>query len=241
MATLETPRLPPLAGPLEAVSATRERLLDTAEGLFAERGFRAASVRHITAAADCNLAAVSYHFGGKERLYEEMFRRRLSAMRQQRLETIDGVLREAGEGATLELLLRTFATVFLEPFVDQSRGRLLMQLFGRELAEPHLPAGVLAEMIEPVHSAFGDALVRLRPGLEPVTARQCSHSVVGLLVHALRLRSGFGPVSGSCRASLALPDLIEHVVAFSAAGIEALAQRDRVAAWPASPRPEEGR
>jgi hypothetical protein len=65
--------------------------------------------------------------------------------------------------------------------------------------------------------------------------------VVGLLVHALRLRSGFGPVSGSCRASLALPDLVEHVVAFSAAGIEALAQRDRVAAWPASPRPEEGR
>jgi hypothetical protein len=74
-----------------------------------------------------------------------------------------------------------------------------------------------------------------------VTARLCSHSVVGLLVHALRLRSGFGPVSGSCRASLALPDLIEHVVAFSAAGIEALAQRDRAAAPSASPASPEPR
>jgi AcrR family transcriptional regulator len=229
MATLESPSVAPYPGPPEAASATRERLLDAAERLFAERGFRA-SVRHITAAAGCNLAAVSYYFGGKERLYEEVFRRRLSAMREQRLATIDAALRDAGEGATLELLLRTFATAFLEPFVDQSRGRLLMQLFGRELAEPHLPAGVLAELIEPVHCALGAALARLRPGLEPATARLCSHSVIGLLVHALRLRSGFGPVSGDCRASLALPDLIDHVVAFATAGTEALTRRDRTAA-----------
>ena len=54
-----------------------ERLLDAAEKLFCEKGYEGTSVRDITAEAGCNIAAVIYHFGGKERLYQEMFRRRL--------------------------------------------------------------------------------------------------------------------------------------------------------------------
>src|SRR5207247_5993504 len=64
---------------------TRERVLDAAERLFAERGFRATSIRDITAAARCNVAAVNYHFGGKVGLYREMFRRRLAALRERRV------------------------------------------------------------------------------------------------------------------------------------------------------------
>ena len=67
---------------------TRTRLLDTAECLFAERGFAGTSVRDITADAGCNLAAVNYHFGGKQNLYREVFRRRLAALREQRLASI---------------------------------------------------------------------------------------------------------------------------------------------------------
>ena len=55
---------------------TRERILDTAEVLFAQKGFEAVSVREITAAASCNLAGVNYHFGNKENLYLEVFRSR---------------------------------------------------------------------------------------------------------------------------------------------------------------------
>ena len=55
---------------------TRERILDTAEVLFASKGYHAVSVREITHAADCNLAAVNYHFGNKQNLYLEVFRSR---------------------------------------------------------------------------------------------------------------------------------------------------------------------
>ena len=55
---------------------TKERILDTAEVLFAQKGYRAVSVREITSAARCNLAAVNYHFGKKENLYLEVFRSR---------------------------------------------------------------------------------------------------------------------------------------------------------------------
>ena len=54
----------------------RDRILDTAEELFAQNGYYAVSVRQITAAAECNLAAVNYHFGNKKNLYLEVFRSR---------------------------------------------------------------------------------------------------------------------------------------------------------------------
>ena len=56
------------------VDIPRERILCEAEALFAERGFYAVTIREITKAARCNLAAVNYHFGSKENLYMEVFR-----------------------------------------------------------------------------------------------------------------------------------------------------------------------
>ena len=47
---------------------TRERILETAERLFAESGFEGASVRAITSEAQVNLAALHYHFGSKDQL-----------------------------------------------------------------------------------------------------------------------------------------------------------------------------
>ena len=87
----------------EVGGPTRERLLDVAERLFAERGFGATSVRGITAEAGCNLAAVNYHFGGKDQLYEEVFRRRLGVMREHRLSSIRDTLAAAEGRISLEV------------------------------------------------------------------------------------------------------------------------------------------
>src|ERR1039457_2146064 len=54
---------------------TRTRILDAAEHLFAERGFRGTSVRAITGLAGANLAAVGYHFGSKAELLAAVTRR----------------------------------------------------------------------------------------------------------------------------------------------------------------------
>src|SRR5882724_4164695 len=48
---------------------TRRRLLDAAGEVFAEQGFRAATIQNICRRARANIAAVHYHFGDKERLY----------------------------------------------------------------------------------------------------------------------------------------------------------------------------
>ncbi len=52
-------------------------ILDVAERLFAEQGFDAVSIREISRAADINIAMVSYYFGSKEKLYEDVIRRKL--------------------------------------------------------------------------------------------------------------------------------------------------------------------
>ena len=49
----------------------RQRLLASAEDIFAEKGFDAASIREISTAAGVNLASIKYYFGDKEGLYIE--------------------------------------------------------------------------------------------------------------------------------------------------------------------------
>jgi AcrR family transcriptional regulator len=58
-----------IKGPDPTMTETRQRLLEAAGAVFAERGFRATTVREICHRARANLAAVNYHFGDKERLY----------------------------------------------------------------------------------------------------------------------------------------------------------------------------
>jgi AcrR family transcriptional regulator len=207
-----------------AEGPTRERLIEVAERLFSEGGFTATSVRHITAEAGCNLAAVNYHFGGKDQLYEEIFRRRLEMTREQRVASIRRTVDEAGGSPSLETLLRAFATAFLEPFMTTSAGRQWHRLMRRELHEPHLPQGMfVGGVITPVYEELAGALVRLHPGLDLETARCCTYSVVGQLVQLLRVERYSEEPTFERASRMSLPELIEHVVVFSVAGIHAAA------------------
>jgi AcrR family transcriptional regulator len=205
-----------------AAETTRGRLLDAAERLFAAHGFRATSVRDITAAAGCNVAAVNYHFRNKESLYREMFRRRLRVLREQRIASIRRAMDSAGERASLEQVLEGFTTAFLEPHLDQSAGRRLMQLFSREMLDPHLRPGTLwREMIEPVQHALARAVRALAPGLGAAATRRCIHSLIAQLVHVVQVRNAPGAPPAVARADFAFPQVVAHIVRFSCAGIRA--------------------
>src|SRR5712691_4179518 len=81
---------------VDATSAdTKTRILDAAEQLFMEHGFEATSLRSLTTAAGVNLAAVNYHFGSKEELFQAVLTRRLDPMNQERVELLDALERDA--------------------------------------------------------------------------------------------------------------------------------------------------
>jgi AcrR family transcriptional regulator len=113
-------------------SATKEKILDTAEELFMEHGFEATSLRQLTAAAGVNLAAVHYHFGGKEELFEAVLTRRLDPMNQERV-AFDSTRARGGAILVLRKILTAMFIPALKLARDRERGG---QNFLRLLAVP---------------------------------------------------------------------------------------------------------
>src|SRR5437867_413927 len=88
---------------------TKQRILDSAERLFAQSGFAATSLRSIIADAKVNLAAIHYHYHSKEALFDAVILRRLEPINRERLELLDAYERSAADGkASLEQILEAF-------------------------------------------------------------------------------------------------------------------------------------
>jgi AcrR family transcriptional regulator len=84
---------------------TAQALLVTARELFAERGYKGASIRAITQRAGANLGAVTYHFGSKEALYGACF----ASVAQPFREHLLGVAAQPGAPLDrIERLVRAF-------------------------------------------------------------------------------------------------------------------------------------
>ncbi|MCP5067717.1 MAG: TetR/AcrR family transcriptional regulator, partial [bacterium] len=91
---------------------TKQRLLDAAEQLFAERGFDGTSMRAVTQAAGASVSAANYHFGSKQALLGATLRRRIEPFNRRRLELLDG-LEAGGAVPDVEQLMDAF---FRPPF-----------------------------------------------------------------------------------------------------------------------------
>ena len=203
----------------------RDRLLDSAEELFCEHGFEGASIRDIAASAECNIASVNYYFGGKENLYQEVWRRHLITMRDIRIASIDKVMSESDGKPQLEVLLRSFAEAFIGPLVDESRARRLCKLMAREMIDQNLPANMfLDDIITPTLTAMGTALVKACPSLEETKVPFVVFSVVGQLIHVIRVKAMFEHDGDTGLPIFDLAETIDHIVKFSAAGIRAYAE-----------------
>jgi len=111
---------------------TRERLLDTAEALFAEHGFNATSLRAITQKAEANLAAVNYHFGSKKGLILAVIRRGLRPINEERIRLLEALMDDHPDRPGLEAILDCFYRPAFEYFQDPSRIPFL-RLLGRTL------------------------------------------------------------------------------------------------------------
>ncbi len=199
-----------------------EKLLDAAEKLFAEKGFDGTSVRDITAEAKCNVAAVNYHFGSKEKLYTEVFRRKLTVLRDVRVRRIDEVMARGGE-TTLEDLLRAFGKAFFEPLVGVSSGPRFIKLWLREMLDQRLPATMFVEeTFRPVLGSLQQALMKVCLGLDEPRAMSAAHAVVAQLAHVIRVHEFLAQEHDSPKFDL--DSALEQVVEFSAAGIRGFAE-----------------
>jgi AcrR family transcriptional regulator len=113
--------------------STKDRILGAAEELFAQHGFAGTSLRQVTSRADVNIAAVNYHFGSKENLVNEVFRRRMDEMSAQRLAQLKiAVQQHPGE---LEPVLAAFVEPALALSKDRHGGAAFIRVIARAYAE----------------------------------------------------------------------------------------------------------
>ena len=198
---------------------TRERLLDAAECLFCRKGFEATSIRDLTLLAGCNVAAVNYHFGGKEQLYQQMFRRQMKKMIDDHIKIISRVM--SGPAPKLEdLLLGLVGPPLRAVHQNEPRG-MVMQLMAREVLNRHIdPELVMRDLKEVFVKHFSEAIQKLEPGLNGFRAKLVAFSSEATVFHPLLFMQYYL----SWIDGLDVDKLIDHIVRFNVAAIRGLSR-----------------
>lgn len=168
--------------------ATKARILDAAETLFMEHGFEATSLRLITAKAGVNLAAVNYHFGSKEELFQSVLTRRLDPMNQARVALLDRYEAQAAPALPpCERILSALLVPALTLARDPARGGAnFLRLLGRAYADPApFIRQFLSVQYAPMIGRFKDAFARALPHLPRKELSWRLHFIMGALSYTL--------------------------------------------------------
>ena len=167
---------------------TRERILDAAEHLFMEHGYDGTSMRQITGDAAVNLAAVNYHFGSKESLMQEVFRRRLDWLNEERLRVLDEMEQVAG-GKPLKpsQIVDGFFGTLLRLADDKQRGGIVfLRLLGRTHTEPsEFIRAFLAHEYAGVMERYKQALFKALPDVPRAEIVWRFHFMLGATSYAI--------------------------------------------------------
>ncbi len=151
---------------MKSSDATVDRLFLVARRLFAERGYAATSVRDITSRAKANLGAITYHFGSKEALYQQVLLSLVEPM-------VTAVIRECNQpGPALDRIGALVTQYYRYLHQNPELPRFILQILAeqgplpRALAElQNRQRGALVGLIE-----RGQREGEIRPGPAPVLA-----------------------------------------------------------------------
>ncbi|MDB5429537.1 MAG: TetR family transcriptional regulator [Caulobacter sp.] len=165
----------------EVEAATKNLVFNAAERLFALNGFQNVSVRDITAEAGVNLASVNYHFGSKDALLFEIFRRRTVELSRDRAKMLhEAADRHGGNPPVREILTALFAPVlrWLSPGHER---RVSLQFLIRARSEgTQEMRDVLRTDVSHLRR-FSDALIAALPQLPPEEVYWRVHFALGMI------------------------------------------------------------
>jgi AcrR family transcriptional regulator len=168
--------------------SSREKLIASAERLFADRGFDGVSVRDIANAARVNSALVGYYFRGKEGLLSEVYTRHCEPMKRERARLLEEYSKTA-KGPTLEQVIEAFVRPSLEVTTDKNgrtdftRLRAVLSAENSALLEK-----LVAENFDQSSRIFVDALCKCLPQLTREDILWRFHFLLGTIYY-----TGAGP------------------------------------------------
>lgn len=164
--------------------STKDRILGAAEELFAQFGFTGTSLRQVTSRADVNIAAVNYHFGSKENLVNEVFRRRMDDMSRQRLSALQEAVQQ--HPGALEPILAAFVEPALALAQDRHGGAAFVRVVARAYAEKNDSLRkFLSDHYGHVLREFAKAIAAAVPGLSKEELYWRLDFLAGALTYAM--------------------------------------------------------
>jgi len=196
---------------------TREKLLEAAGPIFADRGYQATTIREICAGAGANVAAINYHFGDKLGLYTEVLQQSVRAAQ------VLAVHNAPDQNISPEDMLRALIRARLRSINGKDLPDWHSRLLAHEFAQP-TPAlrQLIEKLARPIHKRLLELIGRII-GLPPNddNTRLCAISVVGqVLAYVLP-----GPLLTEVWPELKMtPEQVEriadHIADFSLSYIE---------------------
>ena len=219
----------PAAGTGSRSQATRERILDAAETLFAGRGYHGVSIRDVTGAAEVDVALVSYHFGSKQGLLEAVFLRRAADLNDERIALLDAVLEQSGRRPPR---LEDIIDAFTRPLLDRStRGSPGWKSYFALIAEinnsPEFGGVLMTRFFDPVVQRFIEAIRRALPECDDRDVYWAYHFLSGALTLTFAETGRIDKLSGGLCRSSDLASVHERLVPYCAAGFRALCAAPR--------------
>jgi TetR/AcrR family transcriptional regulator, regulator of cefoperazone and chloramphenicol sensitivity len=214
----------------------RRLLLEAAGEVFADVGFRNATIREICRRAGVNVAAVNYHFGDKEQLYAEV----LHYSQQQAFEKYAPLL-DVDDDAPAEEKLHAYVRSFLLRIFDKGSTAWFGKMMSREMVEPTAALNALLESrMRPMARLLGGIVAQILH--EPVVGSQqsvakgsarratnslvrlCSFSVVSQCVFFHHCRTVINRLFPEQKLDAsAVEELAGHITRFSLAAMRRLA------------------
>lgn len=195
---------------------TKQRLVNTAGQIFADKGFEAASIREICQRAEANIAAVHYHFGDKKQLYVAAVRAAQCA------QDVSAHFPESFADLPPTQRLRAFVGGMFASMLDNGRPNWHLHLMLRELAHPSDACETIVEdYIRPMAASLRSILAELLPpDLDELARWRIGFSVVGQVlfyyVNRPIVRLLIGP---EAYQHLTVDSLADHVTRFTLAAL----------------------
>lgn len=211
---------------------TIERLLDSAQDVFAEKGFRDATIKEICKQANANIASVNYHFGSKEKLYTRAWRKAFEESLKKH--PPDGGV---SNDAPPEERLRGRIKSLIHRIADQESQEF--RFAQKEMANP-TPLGkeVMTECIEPLVEETMDLLRELLgPDATEKTVEYCKRSIVSQCFHIMHIHKK-QRIFSEAETGAFIPEIqdvdhyAEHVYQFSIAGIREMNNNESTSSPP---------
>ncbi|MCR8827906.1 TetR/AcrR family transcriptional regulator [Pseudosulfitobacter koreensis] len=215
MAVTQTPETKRQRAPSKRALATKLRVLDAAEKVFAEQGFDGATIRRIASEAGEPVGTIHHHGGGKIALFHQTVARRADTLSRDRLESLARVLTDGDP--TLEQVLAAFMCPFFDLSAQDPRWRDYARLVAFVSADVRW-RDISAECFDPVADVFLQEITRLLPDK---TRKQIAEGFVFSVSAMLALLTSQDRMGALAAATDADGTEVAHLIRFCAAGLRA--------------------